>query len=1051
MKFRRIRPAGRCCAWIVAVCCQSLVLSPQPAGAETNDDFNVGVQFFKQERWDASARSLRKFLTAAPRSPQAPLARMYLGQSLLQQRKFNEGRDVFREYVKLHADGPDVALARYRVGECSYFLQDDDAAVGELDDYTQRHPGHELVTQAQLYQGKSQLRLNEPAAAIKTLEDLIARKPDPKLLADAEFTLARAAQAAGDAATAVSIFEKFADDSESRYAPEAGFQLGTIAFQTQDYDRAAKRFQSVVKGFPTYGKASTAALYAGFAEYSRGGFPAALDYFHQAAADPVQSAEARMWIGLTHKQAGQFDEAIPVLRSEYERDPEQPLAEKLLYHWADCNLRSGDFGEAQRLFATVADRWPDGDRGDDSLHLATEAALAAEDLDAAQQYHARFEASYPDSALQWPQRVLAGRIHAARGDVLRQADNSDPAAREQYQQAVELFRSVLDESEVVSTRQMARLRLAGVYEKLDENEKVIETLAPIVEGYQSGQGDPEVVSGLLVQAHALNNAARYTDAAAVAEVYLAQSETADPATALTELALARTHLQDGPAAKNALERLTSLEDSDEQAAQASYRCAEVAYAAENWDLASELYQSATAFEAAGDLQSLALYGLGYSRFKASQFDAAADAFATLLEKTPSNNRRMDADAAHMRGLSLQLAGRTDDAIAAYLEGLKQFAPAADQPVAEDEIPPVYDSYRCGKGAARLLRENHRVDDADAAYAGAYAALKALPEDKQTELAKLINEWALLFYEHQLYQRSDELFRRLVEQCPDSDLTDDARLYLGESQFFADNLDEAGMVFSQLVGDEQADDFVRHRASLLLLDIAAQREQWTNLLQEADRFLQQFPESSERAFARYRAAEAALQTEQLDRAIQELKTLKDLQDDPATEAEWYSSTYVLLGEAYYRAKDYPAVEATVSEFRKRFPTSDLIYRADEILGRSYLKRGMFAEARAAFDKVVNSQTGRRTKTAAKAQFHIAESWLIEKDYATALTEYYKVYVNYKIPEWQAPALFQAGQCDESQENAGGAAKSYDLLIDEFPESEYADKARQRLAEMRGSTQ
>jgi cellulose synthase operon protein C len=235
--------------------------------------------------------------------------------------------------------------------------------------------------------------------------------------------------------------------------------------------------------------------------------------------------------------------------------------------------------------------------------------------------------------------------------------------------------------------------------------------------------------------------------------------------------------------------------------------------------------------------------------------------------------------------------------------------------------------------------------------------------------------------------------------------------------------------------------------VLLLDIAANREQWPELLERGQKFLEHFPESPQRAYARYRVGEAALQSGDLNRAATELKTLANLKDDPATNAEWYSSVYVLLAEAQYRAKDYDAVEQTIAEFRNRFPTSPLLYHADEILGRSYLKRAKLGEARQAFNKVIQSESGRRTKTAAKAQFNIAESWLIEKDYATALAEYYKVYVNYPIPEWQAPALFQAGQCDESQENWRDAAQSYEILIKEFPESEFAERARARLADLR----
>jgi outer membrane protein assembly factor BamD (BamD/ComL family) len=241
------------------------------------------------------------------------------------------------------------------------------------------------------------------------------------------------------------------------------------------------------------------------------------------------------------------------------------------------------------------------------------------------------------------------------------------------------------------------------------------------------------------------------------------------------------------------------------------------------------------------------------------------------------------------------------------------------------------------------------------------------------------------------------------------------------------------------------------AVLLLLDIAADRAQWDELLKWADEFLKQFPQSEQRAYAQYRAGEAALQSAKLDRAVAELAALAEQQDEKVTKSDWYSSVYVLLAEAQFRAKDYPQVEATVAAFRERFPASPLLYHADEILGRSYKQRAMLPEARESFAKVTGSESGRRTKTAAKAQFHIAETFLIEKDYRTALAEYYKVYVNYQFPEWQALALFQAGQCDESLENWREATQSYENLIKEFPDNEYAARAQQRIDEIRNKAQ
>jgi outer membrane protein assembly factor BamD (BamD/ComL family) len=270
------------------------------------------------------------------------------------------------------------------------------------------------------------------------------------------------------------------------------------------------------------------------------------------------------------------------------------------------------------------------------------------------------------------------------------------------------------------------------------------------------------------------------------------------------------------------------------------------------------------------------------------------------------------------------------------------------------------------------------------------------------------------------------------------------LYLGESAFFGNRPDDARKLFLEVTGDSRADEFVRQRAYVLLLDIAAHQQQWPELLRLASEFATQLPNSEQRPYARYRLSEGAIETGELDQAVQELTLLtQDSENQAITGAEWYPSVWVLLAEAWFRKKDYRQVEATVAEFRTRLPESPYLYHADEVLGRSYKNQAQLAKAREAFTRVIDSETGRRTETAAKAQFHIAETYLIEKNFEAALAEYYKVYVSYRYPEWQAPALFQAGQCDESLQRWDGATKTYETLIAEFPESEFAKQAQARL--------
>lgn len=1019
------------------------VLAPAALLADATDDYNVALEFYKQERWDVAARSFREFLTRNAGDANVPNARLYLGQALVNQRKFDEARKVFRDYVAAHPDLADVALARFRVAESSYFLQDDETALKELDEYLAKHAEHELAVRARHYKGQTQLRLDDAAGAAATLTDLLGTSPEKSIADEARYGLARARESLGEQSEAAELYRQLAADAQGRFAPDAQFRLAAMFFEAQDYARAEQEFAALSERFPEHRLAPSAELNAGYACYSLNRHPDAIAHFRKAAADAEFAPTAEMWIGLSQKQQEEYEAASQTLQAAYERDPKQPLADRLLFHWADSELRAGNYPQAQTLFALLVEQFPDNERADDSLHLATEAALRGGDLDAADRLNQQFTQKFPGSGLRWLQQIVAGRMHLARGDELAATDAANPAAAEQFRLAAVQFSQVAKDSELEGTRLQAGVQLARTYDRLNDAEQVVTVLAPLVEAFQAGKGEADLADGLLLQADALVGLKRHAEAVQVAQVYLAMTDPPDPLTAWSTIALAETQQNHMDEALAALDQVAQLDRTSLTLARVSYECAEAAYANQNWASAASLFQTTVDIDEATGYHAAALSGLGYSQHESGDHAAAAKTFATLVT-AHAEDRPLASNAAHMQGLSLQMSGELAAAAEAYAAGREQFTLAGRESPTEADRMAGYNAYRCAKGAARAWRDLARVQESDAAYQLAYEELKRQPVDQQGELDKLINEWALLSYESERFERSDELFTLLLSERPGSSLADDARLYLGESAFFANQLEKAEGLFEAVMAGEQADPFVRQRAHLLLLDIAAQQQRWPDLLQLAAAFDEQFPESEQRPYARYRLGEAAIETGELDRAVAELTALtQQPEQSPVAAAEWYPSVWVLLAEAHFRKKDYAQVEATVAGFRNRLPESPYLYHADEVLGRSYKNQAQMAKAREAFTRVIDSETGRRTETAAKAQFHIAETYLIEKNPEVALAEYYKVYVSYAFPEWQAPALFQAGQCDENLERWDGATKTYETLIAEFPDSEFAEKAKARL--------
>ncbi|MDB5338048.1 MAG: Tetratricopeptide 2 repeat protein, partial [Planctomycetaceae bacterium] len=327
-----------------------------------------------------------------------------------------------------------------------------------------------------------------------------------------------------------------------------------------------------------------------------------------------------------------------------------------------------------------------------------------------------------------------------------------------------------------------------------------------------------------------------------------------------------------------------------------------------------------------------------------------------------------------------------------------------------------------------------------------AVLEKFP--KPEHLDKILNEWALSNYEGKDYARSDEVFSKLIKEVPDSDLADNAGLSLAESDLVSGKLDAAREKFQALEKGPKSDEIVQQTSLYQLIGIGVEKQDWADVRTRAEALTTRFPETKYKWFAEMHWSEADLNLKENAKAIERLKTVVAQKGNAqiANEA-WFGQAWVLLTEAQNREKQYDDVAATVAACRAWKPDLPVLYILDEIAGRSLKAQAKFPAAIATFQRIVDDPNGRRTETAAKAQFMIGEIYLLQKEYAKAEAEFLKVEILYKFPEWQAPALFQAGSCQEELQHWKDAAKSYEALIKDYPKSEYAKMATERLPKVK----
>jgi len=994
------------------------------------DAFLAAKGLYQKERWSLAEDAFARFLDKHPQHEQVPLGTYYLGLTQLQREKFDAARTTLRGFVQKFPRSSEVAHADYRIAECSYQLGDLERAVNDFLQALAKHQTDPFREFAWAYLGDAQRRLGKHEAAVSSLKKSLELFPKGRMAVEARFGLAQAYEALDDVDNAVTTYREVAADQAGDRADAAQFALGNLLFARQQYPQAIVEYQRVADEFPTSKLVSVARLNSGFAQYQLGQFEKALPLFQQAEVDVEQAVTAGYWRGLTLKALDRFADAVVVLNDVAGRAKEHPLAESVVFQLAACQRRAGNLEQAEQRFLEVADRWPQGQFADQSLYFAADAmlrsaeatddaAIRRQKLQATELVLDRFDREFATSGIRFAQKLQRARfleLRAADGDVSR---------------AVELYRGVLAESQNVQTTADARLQLARVLQSQGDNAGALAAISPLATDLlktpQPGSGD-----ALLMYAHLSLEAGQLDNATQAADSFLKnnpQDERHDQGLSL--LAIAQARGAKWADVESSVGKLASEHASSPVVSRTLQTVAEAAFEAKEWDQAIRYFQTLSASGVESPFHAAALSGQAWAEYRKGDFANSNTHFQQVVTQHPKDD--LAAEAAFMAGDALQQGGKAAEAIAAFQAAFQNFQPSRN-------------AFLAGLQVARLQTQAAAIDKANVAY---QAVADAYP--KVAEHDQVLNEWALVLYENEQYAGADEVFTRLVKEHPDSRHAPAARYSLAESDLINGQLEPAKSAFAELTNDAKAAADVQEDSLYRLIGIAVETEAWQDVVEHSNELTKRFPNSSYLTEAKFRLADGEVRLGRSELAERLLSDLVGQAQNPEiAETEWFPHAWPLLAETQFRQKKYDDVLKTADRLRSIDSKSPVQYQVDEVVGRAWKQQARFDKARDAFQSVIRSEFGTRTETAAKAQFMIAETWLLEKQPERALEEYLKVDSLYSFPEWQSAALLQAGKCDEQLGNGLAAARNYQLLLKKFPESEFAADAQKRLKALTGKS-
>lgn len=1041
-------------AWIIGLvfwgACSSLVL------AAPLDDYKAALNLYEQKRWSTAALGFQQFLTQSPEHPKAPLAQLYLGQALTHSQRYEEARDVFRKFLESYPKHTDAPLAAYRIGECSYFLNDSQAASAELERFVKDYPNHDLAVWGWQYLGEARLNLKDAAGAAQAFEVVLKLKTDEPEQIEAKFHLARAYEAMRQEDKAAELYEQVAVANHPR-AAEALFGRATTEYQTGKFDIAFKTFDELMTRFPKSTLLPDAQLNAGYCLYQLKDFAEAQKRFETAAASKTNELNATFWVGMCHESQSDWAGAVKVFEALSAKVPtaeptakEYELGARTMYHWAECESRLKNYDSAQQKFLAVGNQWPKSKLVENSHYSAALAALQANHIPESLQLVEQFSVQFPQSTLLPLNDMLKGRVLLARGDSVEATDL--PAAQADFQKASEIFAILVMTSPTPRTANQARILLGRAEKRLNHPQKVIEALTPLAEMIKKGEsGSEEFVDALPTLGEALFAEGRSSEAETVlVDSLKTLPENSDRRTAiLAKIAEVQATQSKWVEADATLDDLAKADASGEVLAQSAYGISEQAVARKEWTQAQKLLNRVIAVGDKGRYYIHSLSQLGMVLSQQGQPGQAAEAYGRLVEAAKDDKLNASI-AAFNRGLCLQKDAGQDET--KLLAAAKELATAAELYAipADKEIPDAIEqkaavpAVKSARTAASIYAGFKQIDEADKLWQLAYRQVSKLQPADQGIGPDLLNDWAAHQYNAGHPEKADELYQKLYETYPDSELVPKARLYVAEGHASAGRAVQARELYELLNTDPKVSADVRRDALVSWMKLEAHLQNWKEAQRIAEVITQSFAKSPLAYEARFCIGEAQVQQGLYKEGF---ATLSDLRADPALppDAEWRPHLELLWAESQLSLEEHDKtlLRTALDEFLTKNTSPELADQAHEILGQADYKEGKFEEARKHLQLVVDSKASEKTELAARAQLMIGDSYLQQRKYESAVLSYEKVYSNYSFPDWRAPALFQIGMCDMTMKEWAKAKSTFEQLITEFPDAEKSKEARTLL--------
>ena|GEM_PF-737252 len=293
-----------------------------------------------------------------------------------------------------------------------------------------------------------------------------------------------------------------------------------------------------------------------------------------------------------------------------------------------------------------------------------------------------------------------------------------------------------------------------------------------------------------------------------------------------------------------------------------------------------------------------------------------------------------------------------------------------------------------------------------------------------------------YYSQKRYKEAIEEFNKIVQFFPQSPLLSESNYWLGWSYFKLTEYQKANEHFKK-VGEYKEDLEIGQRALFMAAESLYNLKDYQKAREGYIKFIEMYPVGDFSANAQYAIAWTYLENKEHEASVMEFKKLiSNYPDSKFTEEAQFR-----VGKNYFLSGNRATAKAELKKFIELYTKSS--FRAEGI----YLISQIYLQEEGWMDNIIISESFVReypdSQYLSEVLYGLCFSYFKKDEYEKAINTGESYLKDYSDLEYGDDILYTKAICWEMLNNEVKAISDYNSLISKFPQSPYAEKARERL--------